>query len=119
MAIDAFAEISAYVREGQNWYSAIQEKIGRVQTRAEDFKVARDIQKEDLIESIAEASAREPPPKEDLIESIAEASAREPPQPQGAVTFVAAPPQAAATFVAAPAAPVATAFRSTAPDTSR
>jgi len=90
MAIDAFAEISAYVREGQNWYSAIQEKIGRVQTRAEDFKVARDIQKEDLIESIAEASAREPPP-----------------------------PQAAATFVAAPAAPVATAFRSTAPDTSR
>jgi len=93
MAIDAFTEIAAYVREGQSWYTAMQEKIARVRERAEDFKVARDIQKEDLIEAIAEQSAREPPPP--AVQIVAQPVAAQPaaaPSLSAVPSFSAPPP---------------------------
>ena len=68
MAIDAYELISSYVREGMNYYSMIQDKVEKFKLRAEDFKVARDYQKEELMTSITAAAAAagqstsQPPP---------------------------------------------------------
>ena len=40
---------SAFVREGSTYYATIQDKVNKLRMRAEDFKVARDYQKEELL----------------------------------------------------------------------
>eukprot|EP00960_Hanusia_phi_P055646 763020-Hanusia_phi.AAC.17 len=98
--------------EGTSYYSATQEKVARfsssfasdcrqvnkLRTRAEDFRVARDIQKEDLLSSITEACAQGTP--------VASSPAFAPPAAAFAPPAAAfAPPAAAAPGEALPSLP--------------
>ena len=75
LGIDAHELISSYVREGTNYYAVIQEKVDKLKMRAEDFKMARDFQKEELMESITSAVAAGAPAAAPLPSAVPQVAA--------------------------------------------